>query len=310
MKYVIAFVKWLWNMSAPPATPRPFDNQLATNGSRDLENVPYWSSLNKPVILLAILPLFAMGCNGGELVHAHAAPFKPSQFIITTHEPCLETQTHESSSGYAPQPTDGSGQGLVESSVDHGAIESIKLIQEQSNEILDLKSELAELREQNNELTQAMGKLLSELGDLKREAQSQQVASTPAKRSICILSSPACAPCIAWKRAAEQSPETQTVEKRFIDVTQGKPADIDASEWNMVIAKWNSAGGLVPFSWWKDKSGVIRTLVGRYSDSQIEWSMNAADEQVVIPQMNSSPSPPKIPRIRHQGPIAQLFAPK
>jgi len=305
MKYLRAFLRWLLDASAPPATPP--NEQLATNGSRDLENVSYWSHLNKPVILLAILPLFAMGCNGGELVHAHAAPFKPSQFIITTHEPCLETQTHESSSGYAPQPTDGSGQGLVESSVDHGAIESIKLIQEQSNEILDLKSELAELREQNNELTQAMGKLLSELGDLKREAQSQQVASTPAKRSICILSSPACAPCIAWKRAAEQSPETQTVEKRFIDVTQGKPADIDASEWNMVIAKWNSAGGLVPFSWWKDKSGVIRTLVGRYSDSQIEWSMNAADEQVVIPQQQNQQHQQHRPQRNYSSPIAQIF---
>jgi len=307
MKYVIAFVRWLWNMSAPPATPHPFDNQLATNGSRDLENVPYWSHLNKPVILLAILPLLAMGCNGGELVHAHAG-VKPSQFVITEHEPCPETQTHESSRGNALQPTDGSGQGLVESSVDHGAIESIKLIQEQANEIHDLKSELDELRAQNNELTKAMGKLLAELGELKAKEREplEPVVSAIKLRAYVVVSS-SCPPCRTFR--SQNGNGNQNLELVYINLDEPKPDNVPDDVYRSAFA----SPRMRPFAIWPDKMGqyVARECGGWSTERLHSWVEFSGMDR----RLRQRPVESQAPTIRHQrprtysSPIAQLFLP-
>lgn len=255
------------------------------------------------VLLLMCLSLTLAGCNSGEFAHA-ASVGSPasSSFIITKHEPCSATAP-ESSRGNALQPTDGAGQGLVDvGSVDHGAIESIKLIQEQANEILDLKSELAELREQNNELTKGMGRLLSELGELKRSPQVAAAIAKPRYPRILFFHAKWCKPCHVALDGPNSFPDWLKASGYQVDDTDRAHVQLVDFDANPELAR---------------KHGITRlpSIVLLRGENDFSPASDYAGRQSIIDLFDTLKNPPAAasPTInhhrpqRHHGPIAQLL---
>lgn len=164
-------------------------------------------------------------------------------------------------------------------------------------ELADLRKELAESQRRNDEINRAMDALAKELIQLKQAADKPVAVAT--RRAVRVATAQWCGVCHAWADAAKADPGT--VEKRFLDVEQSRPADIPPEEWAAVLGVIRAKGGTLPVVWWRDKSGTIRTLVGRYSDAQLTWSMDAADAEV-----DRAAAPVRVRQVpvRPMGPIA------
>lgn len=105
-------------------------------------------------------------------------------------------------------------------------------------------------------------------------------AVAASNRIVYIATIESCAPCQAWKK--EPAGE---LTKRFIDIEKPKPDDISKQDWDVIRSRVDQ----VPRAWFKDRTGTIRLMpVGRFSDWQLKWSMDKADEEMASHPVASS----------------------
>lgn len=91
-------------------------------------------------------------------------------------------------------------------------------------------------------------------------------------RVVYVATTSWCAPCQAWKKAPPGE-----VEKKFVDIEKPRPEDFTKAEWDVVLSR----SPLVPTAFFKDRNGTLRFFEAgkRFSDWQLNWSMDKADEE-------------------------------
>lgn len=167
------------------------------------------------------------------------------------------------------------------------------------------EADAAGLRVELAELTQEAADLRAELESLRKEYQQLShaygdlVKARSRVRGIKVLTADSCGVCRAWHGADDK--RTPIVRKDWIDADKPMPADMDPAEWTQVKQLASEKG--LPLVWWRDKSGQLRTLAGRFTDRQIAWSMEEADNEVDARVPAAPVARPRVP-----GAIARLGA--
>lgn len=90
-------------------------------------------------------------------------------------------------------------------------------------------------------------------------------------RLVYVASMESCAPCQSWKKAGGE------VEKKFVDIEKPKPEEFTKAEWDVVLSR----SPVVPTAFFRDRNGTLRFFEAgkRFSDWQLNWSMDKADEE-------------------------------